>query len=219
MFYICRKSASSISAFLYALAAKRPIPFPLTASNDVTDDKDADSVPFTSLPCRWKPPRKRKESILKISDATFEKHMYGKAKKIKHLPIENYDPRPEKYRNKVDSHKKFLVLYMVRDWVCPYCWIHVRGAGRQSPASSTSFRITKYKAGTIIEFEKSLNITREIRGNTRSQRDSPEWFAARRYRITASIFGLIYCRKPDTPPDALVARLLEQRQSTSSAIK
>ena len=48
---------------------------------------------------------------------------------------------------------------------------------------------------------------------------TPEWFAARRYRITASNFGLIYRRKPDTAPDALVANLLDQRQVTSPAIK
>ena len=53
---------------------------------------------------------------------------------------------------------------------------------------------------TIIEFKKSLNITmqqaREIERNTQSQRHSPEWFAAHRYRITASIFRLIYSRNP-----------------------
>ena len=44
-----------------------------------------------------------------MSDATFEKHIYGRTKKVKCLPIEDYDPRPEKYRNKVDTHmKKFL---------------------------------------------------------------------------------------------------------------
>lgn len=36
---------------------------------------------------------------------------------------------------------------------------------------------------------------------------------------SASVFGLIHHRKPDTPPDALVANLLEQRQVTSPAIK
>ena len=76
---------------------------------------------------------------------------------------------------------------------------------------------------TIVEFKKSLTVTmqqaREIESKTRTQRHSPEWFAARRYRITSSIFGLIYNRKPDTPPDALVRTLLEQRQITSAAIK
>ena len=68
---------------------------------------------------------------------------------------------------------------------------------------------------TIIEFKISLNVTmqqaREIEGKT-SQRHSPEWFAARLYRITASVFGLIHHIKPDTPPDSLVVNLLEQRK-------
>ena len=76
---------------------------------------------------------------------------------------------------------------------------------------------------TIIEFFKSLNVTmqrvRGIESKTRSQHHSPEWFTARRHRITASVFRLIHHRKPDTPPDALVVNLLEQRQVTSPEIK
>ena len=80
---LCRKSASCthISALLHALSAMTPVPFPV-ASSSVADDEDADSVPVTSLPCQWKPPRKRKESNLKMSDATFEKHVYGQTKKV-----------------------------------------------------------------------------------------------------------------------------------------
>lgn len=191
-----------------------PLPFPVTSSS-VTDDEDADSVPVTSLPCRWKTPRKRKESNLKISDATFEKHAYGKTKKVKLLPIENYDPRPEKYRNTVDSHmKKFLDavggkglgVSLLLDPSTRY-W----GDNTQPALLPPELPSTKQLEQTIIEFKKSLNITmQQAREITRSQRHSPEWFAARRYRITASVFGLIYCRKPDTPPDALVASLLEQ---------
>ena len=76
---------------------------------------------------------------------------------------------------------------------------------------------------SIVEFKKSLTVTmqqaREIESKTRSQRHSPEWFAARHYRVTASNFGIIYRRKPDTAPDALVANLLDERQVTSPAIK
>lgn len=144
--------------------------------------------------------------------------MYGKTKKVKLLPIENYDPRPEKYRNKVDSHmKKFLDavrgkglgVSLLLDPSTRY-W----GDKVQPALLPPELPSIKQLEQTIIDFKKSLNITlqqaREIEGNTRSQRHLPEWFAARRYRITASVFGLIYCRKSDTPPDALVARLLEQ---------
>ena len=48
-----------ISALLHALAAMTLVPFPVASS--VPDDEDAESVPVISLPCQWKPPRKRKE--------------------------------------------------------------------------------------------------------------------------------------------------------------
>ena len=70
-----------------------PVPFPVASS--VPDDEDAESIPVISLPCHWKPLGKEK-SNLKMSDATFEKHIYGRTKKVKCLPIEDYDPRPEK---------------------------------------------------------------------------------------------------------------------------
>lgn len=223
----CRKSASCthISALLHALVALTPVPFPVPSS--VPDDEDAESVPVTSLPCQWKQPRKRKESNLKMSDATFEKHVYGQTKKVKLLPIEDYDPRPEKYRNKVDTHmEKFLAavrgkglgVSLLMDPSTRY-W----GENTQPALLPPELPSKEQLECTIVEFIKSLSVTmqqaREIEGKTRSQHHSPEWFAARRYRITASVFGLIYRRKPDTAPDALVVNLLDQRQVTSPAIK
>ena len=52
---------------------------------------------------------------------------------------------------------------------------------------------------------------------TLNQRHSPQWFDVRRYRLTASKFGDVYSMKRDTPPDAMVCRILEQRQFTSPA--
>ena len=202
-----------------------PAPFPIASSS--VDDDNADSVPCTSLPCQWKPPRKRKESNLKMSDATFEKHMYGHTKKIKLQPIEDYDPRPEQYRNKTDGHmRKFLDavrgkglgVSLLLDPATRY-W----GKYTQPDLVGPNLPSVNQLKSSIIEFKKSLAVTmqqaREIEGKTRTQRHSPEWFSARRYRITASVFGIIYHRKPDTPPDALVTNLLEQRRITSTAIK
>ena len=222
----CRKSASCahISALLHALVALTPVPFPVASS---VHDDDAESVPVTSLPCQWRAPRKRKESNLKMSDATFEKHVYGQRKKVKLLPIEDYDPRPEKYRNKVDTHmKKFLAavrgkglgVFLLMDPSTRY-W----GENTQPALLPRELPSEEQLECTIIEFVKSLSVTmqqaRDIEGKTRSQRHSPEWFAACRYRITASVFGLIYHRKPDTTPDAVVVKLLDQQQITSPAIK
>ena len=57
-----------------------------------------ETLPVTSYPCQWKPPRKRKESDWKISDVHVEKHMYGKQRKVELLPLEEFDPRPSKYQ-------------------------------------------------------------------------------------------------------------------------
>ena len=121
-----------------------PVRFPVTSSS-IADEEDADSVPVTSLPCQWKKPRKRKESNLKMSDATFEKHIYGRTKKVKLLPIEDYDPRPEKYRNNIDTHMKKILaavrgkglgVSLLMDPSTRYI------LGGEHPTSTTSSRIT-----------------------------------------------------------------------------
>ena len=43
-----------------------------------------------------------------------------------------------------------------------------------------------------------------------------QWYFAQQYRITASNFGSIYHRRPATPPDALVLRLLGVKTFTGS---
>ena len=58
---------------------------------------------------------------------------------------------------------------------------------------------------------------REIEQNTRGQRNSSLWYSVRRYRITASRFGEIVRRKPDTPPDVLVLSILQPRSFSSAA--
>jgi len=69
---------------------------------------------------------------------------------------------------------------------------------------------------------KSLCVTedqaRKIEQETR-QRNSPEWFRACRFRLTSSVFEEIAHRQAEIPPDALVMRLIEQRQITSPAIQ
>ena len=52
-------------------------------------------LPITSYPCQWKPPRIRKESNMKLSEAVF---MYGRTKKVKKLKIKGFDPQPVEYR-------------------------------------------------------------------------------------------------------------------------
>ncbi len=54
-------------------------------------DSDGESLPCTFLPCRWKPPKKRTESVLRLADATFVKHDYAKPHK-KVRQVEDFDP-------------------------------------------------------------------------------------------------------------------------------
>ena len=76
---------------------------------------------------------------------------------------------------------------------------------------------------TIAAFKKTLEVTqesaREIERNTREQRMCPLWFSLRRFRITASNFGAVLSRQPDTPPDSLVLCIIQPRNFTTAAIK
>ena len=102
LFHCCRQSASctSVSALLHALSALNPA-VPSIASEGETETNDLE--PCTFLSCQWKPPRKRKESNLRLSDATFEKHQHSKPVKRKVSPVEDFDPRPLKFRGQVNS--------------------------------------------------------------------------------------------------------------------
>lgn len=51
------------------------------------------------------------------------------------------------------------------------------------------------------------------------QQQCPLRFSVRRYRITASLFGLVLSRRPDTPPDNLVLRIIQAKMFTSGATK
>ena len=72
-------------------------------------------------------------------------------------------------------------------------------------------------------FKESLKMSDEdihkIEQNTREQRQSTLWHSVRRYRITASEFGVVAHRNPDTPPDSLVLSILQPRQFTSAVRK
>ena len=55
--------------------------------------------------------------------------------------------------------------------------------------------------------------------DTRDQRMSSTWFAIRRYRLTASMFGDVISRRPETPPDKLVLRILKPTDFTTPAMR
>ena len=77
-----RKSASCthVSALLHALVSLTAPQFQLQPSElesqDVLHSCDEETVPVTSRPCQWKAPKKRKESTMAMSEASFIKHEY-----------------------------------------------------------------------------------------------------------------------------------------------
>ena len=73
------KPSMKSSSCTHALTELQPTSFQLQPNvlpPTAPDDNDVESVPVTSLPCQWKPPKKRKESTLRISEAVFEKFEY-----------------------------------------------------------------------------------------------------------------------------------------------
>ena len=88
-----------VSAILHALVSitcsSQPNP-----SSVVNVDNDADTAAsLTSLINAWKPPRKRKESTIMMSQAKFQKHVYGKEKQYTIQPLEMFDPRPTEFKD------------------------------------------------------------------------------------------------------------------------
>ena len=48
--------------------------------NAIASESEEDALPITSYICML-PPRKRKESTMKMAEATFHNHVYGKERK------------------------------------------------------------------------------------------------------------------------------------------
>ena len=99
IYLFLQKVCTHVSAVLHCLASLNSASFQLRPNlppaHVVGDD---DTTPVTSLPCQWKHPKKRKESTLQVSKATFEKHDYAKPMKRKIKHVEDFDPRPPEFR-------------------------------------------------------------------------------------------------------------------------
>ena len=113
-------------------------------------DIDEEDLPVTSYPCQWKPPRQRKQSNTRISDIHVEKHTFGKQKKIELLPLEEFDPRSQKYRQQfssIDSSEKvcfstwdvtyYLYCSFSLAWWLPLAGVFNDVTGRSSSSIST----------------------------------------------------------------------------------
>ena len=88
-----------MSAVLHALTDLTP-----KRSTQVEHPEEEEGVlPLTSKLCQWNIHRKRKESTMPKSKAVFQKHDYSRPNKKKIKPIEDFDPRPDRYRGTASS--------------------------------------------------------------------------------------------------------------------
>lgn len=217
-----RKSASCthVSALLHALASMTSPRFEIQPSEPHLNSSD-DETPITSLPCQWKAPKQCKESTLPISEATFEKHQYGKAKKRKITLLNDFDPRPKEFRGCVKDRLPPLLDKLHGKGLCISLLFDKTLQHSSSSTDKPALPNTTTLRNTVDAFKASLHLSddniRNIEQQTREQRNSPLWYNVRRYRITSSVFGTILHRKPDTPPDSLVLRILQPKQFTSAA--
>ena len=76
-----------MSALLHALASLTVAHIQHVGDIPVPLD-DGEALPITSYLCQGNEPRKRKESNMPISEAVFQKHVYGRQRKRELKPIE-----------------------------------------------------------------------------------------------------------------------------------
>ena len=74
-------TCTHVSALLHALVALCLKEFQTTIAIPAESEQEEEVLPITSYACWWKRPCQRKQSMLKVSDAKFQKHVYGMDKK------------------------------------------------------------------------------------------------------------------------------------------
>ena len=113
-----------------------------------------------------------------MSEAQFEKHVYGRTRKRTVRMIEDFDPRPDEYKEQpVTTCLHFCTRFTGKDFVCisllldPRCR-HWTEESVSSTATSEKPPICSLKA-TILAFKESLKLSqekiREIECDTKDQ--------------------------------------------------
>ena len=119
--------------------------------------------------------------------------------------MDDFDPRPPKYRGMVKGHVPAL-LENIRGGLCISLLLdpkigHWDNRLTATPSSSApSLPEENSLTDTIAVFKDSLKLSeeklREIEFSTRKQRESNRWYDV---YLTSSIFGHILRRRSDTP--------------------
>ncbi len=128
---------------------------------------------------------------MQISEVNFEKHVYGRTSKRSLKNLEEFDPRPEKYRGTAEENLKTLLKNVHDQGLCisllldakTRCW----NEGEMPPLPSTAAPRLPDINGlqqTVKEFLNSLIVSEEearaIERRTVGQRESSYWFAVRK---------------------------------------
>ena len=122
----------------------------------------------------------------------FEKYVYGKVKKRQLEPLEDFDPRPDKFKGTAKNYlptllnnlrgEELCISLLLDSNLCPNDGTTLSSSS--VPTSSTLPGIEKLKK-SVSAFKENLSIAdekiREIELNTREQRESTLWFQARHY--------------------------------------
>ena len=227
MIFFCNRQSAScthVSALLHSLVAmtsKNCQVNPELPSSALVDGDTERFTPLTSVLSSWNVPRSRKESNLQMSDAVFEKHDYQRSTKRRRKQIGDFDPRPEDYRGGAKSLLPALLDSVRGESLGISVLFDEKYCQETILSNNTCLPSTSNIKETVTAFKESLQMSssqlRNIEQSTREQRESSLWFAARKYRITASHFGEILHRRKDTPPDRLVLSILKPRQFSTPA--
>ena len=213
-----------MSALLHALVYMTSKNFqmcPELPSSALVDGDSEQFLPLTSVLSRWNVPRFRKESNLCMSEAVFEKFDYQKPVMRRRKQTEEFDPRPDDCRGNAKQLLGTLLDNVRGESLGISLLFDERHSQSGNLHADTSLPSTPAVKETVEAFKESLWMSpsqlRHIELSTGTQRNSPEWYSIRKYRITASRFGEILHRHLDTPPDRLVLSILQLRKFSSLA--
>lgn len=92
-----------VSALLYALTALNPLYFQPHQNLPTINDAQTEPVPVTSLSCKWRVTKAKKDSTLPFPSAAFEKHNYQKPIKKKISLLQDVDPCPSEYSGQIQT--------------------------------------------------------------------------------------------------------------------
>ena len=143
---------------------------------------------------------------MKMAEASFSKHVYGRERKRTFKSLEEFDPRPAKFRGTANERLPDLLTNLRGENLCISLLFdeHYRHwDDSKSLAEKPILPEIRALKNSVEEFKKSLVMSDEaihkLERDTKDQRNSTTWHQVQRYRITASKFGAIIRRRPDTP--------------------